>query len=75
MPNFVFQGLGHYKLSDFKEVGDVWYLGYITALGAWYITKIDMGSDPRTARYCKGDSGYDFSDPASLTYDTFDNIF
>ena len=63
----------NYKLNDWKEVGNVYYLGYLTKDGAWYIKKVDLTNEQ--VRYIKGASGYDFSDPASLSYNNFDTVF
>jgi hypothetical protein len=75
MDNLVAQNLAQYHITNFRTIGDVTYVGKITAGGAWYVMRVDEGVTPSAVTYCKGDSGYDFSDPASLTYDTFDAIF
>lgn len=66
--------LKHYHLADARKIGDVWYVGKITSGGAWYILRVDTSVN-YVATYCKGDSGYDFSDPASLTYGNFEDVF
>ena len=67
--------LNHYHLAHFRTIGDVTYVGKLTSGGAWYIMRVDEGVTPSTATYCKGNSGYDFSDPASLTYGAFNEVF
>ena len=64
--------LHNYKLSDVEEGATYTYLGYLAKDGSWYIVRIE---NDKTFRYVKGSSGYDWSDRASLTYDTFDNVF
>ncbi len=66
-----------YNISDTDEaVGDgTSYFGYLYKTGAWYIQKGVTSSTVTNFTYVKGDSGYDFSNRASESYDTFDNIF
>lgn len=60
-----------YSISDIDESGTTKYYGYLNGSGGWYIMEVTS----TTVRYVKGDSGYDFSNRASETYDTFDAIF
>lgn len=64
--------LHKYKLSDIDDTSDPNYLGYLSKDGAWYIQRISSTGE---VRYAKGDSGYNWSNRASETYNTFDNIF
>lgn len=60
-----------YSISDRDESGATKYYGYLKADGGWYI----MSVTSTAVRYVKGDSGYSFASPSSLTYDTFSNTF
>lgn len=62
-----------YSISDLDESGVTKYYGYLDADGAWYILQLTSS----TGRYIKGASNYttNWTNRASLTYDTFDNIF
>ena len=70
---YLLDQLAQYQLSDWLESGDYVYLGFLDKSGKWYIKKIDTSSG--TVRFINGDSGYDFSDPVSLSYDTFSETF
>jgi len=70
---YLLDQLAQYQLSDWLESGDYVYLGFLDKSGKWYIKKIDTSSG--TVRFIKGDSDYDFSDPVSLSYDTFSETF
>lgn len=60
-----------YSISDIDESGATKYYGYLKSDGGWYI----MSVTSTAVRYVKGDSGYSFASPSSLTYDTFANTF
>ena len=62
-----------YKLSDWLSSGTDIYVGKLRADGAWIITKYATATGQ--ARYASGSSGYDFSDPASLSYDLYNTEF
>jgi hypothetical protein len=67
--------LGNYKLSDIDDDGTTAYIGYLKKDGAWYIQKLVISGTATTITYAAGTSGYDFSNRASETYNTFDVIF
>jgi hypothetical protein len=62
-----------YKISDLDSSGDIKYFGYIDKDARWYIMKLTE----MTARYAKGDNGYDaaWGNRASLAYYNFEIIF
>lgn len=62
-----------YKLSDWLVSGTDIYVGKLKADGAWIITK--YATSTGQARYVSGSSGYDFSDPTSLSYDLYNTEF
>lgn len=65
--------LKDYHLDAWLEVGAIIYVGMLRKDGAWIIKKID--TDNGIVRYIKGASGYSFSNPASLSYDSFNTEF
>ena len=67
--------LAKYKIADVDDSSDPKYYGFTRADGAWYILKEDTTSSPKTYRYVKGASSYDFSNRASETYDYFHEVF
>jgi len=64
--------LHNYKLSDIEEGATYTYCGYLNKDGAWYIMRIESDE---TFRYVKGDDSYNWSNRASESYDTFNNVF
>jgi len=64
--------LFHYKLADIDEGTDYTYIGYLNKSGEWYIMRIESDE---TFRYVKGDDSYNWSNRASESYDTFNNVF
>ena len=60
-----------YSISDLDDTSSPKYYGYLKSDGGWYILKL-TGTE---ARYVKGASGYNWSNRASETYDTFSNTF
>ena len=64
--------LHQYKLSDIEEGATYTYIGYLDKDGAWYIMRIESDE---TFRYVKGDDSYNWSNRASESYDTFNNVF
>ena len=67
--------LDGYKVSDVDDDGSPNYYGFLRADGAWYIIKETLSAGANTYRYVKGASGYNWSNRASESYDTFDAIF
>lgn len=66
-----------YNISDTEEAtGDgTSYYGFINEKGAWYIMKAVLSSGVTNYTYARGDSGYNWSNRASETYNRFDIIF
>lgn len=53
---------------DIDDTSSVQYFGFLTNDGNWCILKLDESGNPKTLRYCFGQSGYNFSNRAGLTY-------
>lgn len=66
-----------FSVSDTEEAsGDgTSYYGFINKNGAWYIMKAVLSSGVTNYTYAKGDSGYNWSNRASETYNRFDITF
>lgn len=64
-----------YKISDSDDSSDPAYYGYVNSTGGWYILKITASTG--AYRYVKGASSYTtaWTNRASQTYNTYDNIF
>lgn len=65
--------LAGYTQGNFEATGDPAYYGFIDTTGNWYIQKITSGS----STYSRGTTNFttNWTNRASLTYGTFDNIF
>ena len=57
-----------YYCHDMDDASSVQYFGYLNRRGNWCIMKLDESSNPKTIRYAVGQSGYNFSNRAGLTY-------
>lgn len=64
-----------YQLANYDVSASPIYIGKVDSIGGWMIKRIDTSAGVST--YFKGDSNYatNWSNRASLSYDSFDNIF
>lgn len=64
-----------YQLANYDVSASPIYIGKVDSTGAWMIKHIDTSTG--IALYFKGDTDYttNWSNKASLSYDSFDNIF
>lgn len=67
--------LSDYKISDIDADASPNYYGFLRSDGAWYIIKETISAGNDTYRYASGSSGYNWSNRASETYQSFDNTF
>lgn len=70
--------LDAYKVAETDEPsGGPSYYGFQDDEGFWYIMKETVSGDTKSYRYTKGTSGFstNWTNRASLTYDTFENTF
>jgi len=58
-------------VDDEDTESGVVYLGYLNRYGGWVLKKFEDGE----ILFAKGASGYDWSNIAAESYDTFDAIF
>ena len=65
--------LDNYEVSDRDEASSPAYYGYLALDGSWYIMKTTTSE----IRYSKGSTDYatNWTNRASLTYDTISNTF
>ena len=69
-----------YELDKWTDEGtSPQYVGYFSSgiKGGWAIKKTTTSADPRTVLWAKGNVGYAtaWTNRASLTYNTFDQVF
>lgn len=57
------------------EVSGKAYAGYLAEDGSWYIQRATRDGSVITYEYTKASSGYDFTDRADKTYESFDKVF
>lgn len=67
--------VGNYETANVDESSDPKYYGFLDRDGNWYILKSATSGTVFT--YAKGVTDYstNWTNRASLTYDTFDNTF
>lgn len=68
------QSTDGYEVSEIDDTTTTTYYGFTNKESAWYITQ---ESSTGSYRYVKGASGFaaNWANRATLTYDTFDNVF
>lgn len=67
--------LSNYRASELDDSGTTNYFGFLTREAEWYILELDNTNG--TLRYIRGDSDLatNWTNRASLNYQTFDLVF